>query len=87
MKEEFKLSKDTKYVWLYTIIFLPNIVVPFFVGVIIDKTGLNNSMMAVILVQSIGQLIFSIGGLYSNFSVILVGRAIYGLGSGSITWV
>ena len=54
LKEQFGLAKDTRYIWFYTIIFLPNIIVPFFVGIIIDKTGLNNSMLAVIFVQSIG---------------------------------
>ena len=55
-------------------------VLPLFGGVLMDKLGIRFGMPLFVSILAIGQLIFAIGGYRASFSLMMIGRFIYGLG-------
>jgi MFS family permease len=47
----------------YTVYSLPNIVVPLFGGIMLDKIGVRKSLMIFSTVLTLGQCLFVIGGM------------------------
>jgi MFS family permease len=66
---------------MYMVYALPNCVIPLFGGYIIDKFGVRYALFGTYVVCLIGNLIFSIGGSKLNYTMILVGRSIFGIGN------
>ena len=58
----------------------PNTVLPFFGGIILDKFGMRNGVMAFVLVNTLGQFIMYLGAARHNYNLVLGGRIIFGLG-------
>ena len=60
---------------------LPNIVLPLFVGVLIDRLGLGKCTIITSVLAMIGQAVFSVGAGALSFNLALLGRFIFGLGN------
>jgi len=65
---------------LYSLYSMPNIVLPFFGGILIMKYGIRTMYMVFGVLILIGQFIFSIGCQYYSMNIMLLGRIIFGLG-------
>ena len=70
---------------LYSVYSVPNIILPFFGGSIVDHVGAHYSALLFALLSFIGQLIFALGTSIQNWNVMFWGRFIYGLGGESIS--
>lgn len=87
---------QSKYTQLFSWYSYPNIVLPIFSGIFIDKIGLNKCIISFALITTIGQAIFMVSGYLGNtdpndntpFIVAMVGRFIFGIGGESlkISW-
>mmetsp|Transcript_34025 Transcript_34025/g.87384 ORF Transcript_34025/g.87384 Transcript_34025/m.87384 type:complete len:566 (-) Transcript_34025:259-1956(-) len=83
--ENFFNTTSTGYALVYSIYSIPNMVLAFIGGILLDKVGLRfGSLLFCALVLG-GQVIVSVGAFVSNIYVIYVGRAIFGLGGESLT--
>jgi MFS family permease len=65
---------------LYSMYSTPNLILPIFSGILIDKMGLRISVLFFMSFCLLGQFIFALGGSMVNFNVMLLGRFVYGLG-------
>lgn len=65
---------NLKYNLIYTVNTIPNIVLPFFAGIIISKLGSALSLFYMGLITLIGQLIFTEGMNIKNYELLLVGN-------------
>lgn len=64
---------------LYTIIALPNIVFPFFVGIVIDFIGVRVAFVVLTFGVIVFQTVVAIGGVTHNFQTMLIGRMFFGI--------
>lgn len=65
---------------MYSLYSFPNIVIPLLGGILIDKKGPRMVMVLTAFICVIGQTVFAVGGFKNIFSVMLIGRAIFGVG-------
>jgi MFS family permease len=82
---ETQLEKDFNmdsfhYSLLYTVYSLPNMVLPIFGGLFLDKIGIRSGLILFTFILTIGQLIFTIGGYQHSYDVMLAGRIVFGCG-------
>jgi MFS family permease len=68
------------YSLLYTVYSIPNMVLPIFGGVFLDKIGIRSGLLLFTFILTIGQLIFTIGGYQKSYDVMLAGRVVFGCG-------
>ena len=86
-------SNEIKYNQLYSIYSYPNMILPLFGGVLIDKIGLNFATIFFSILLVIGQAVFAVSGYMgtedrnNNFPYILalIGRFVFGLGGESLS--
>lgn len=64
---------------LYTIIALPNIVFPFFIGIIIDYLGIRIAIISLTFCVVLFQTVVAIGGAYKSYQIMLIGRMLFGI--------
>lgn len=78
---------------LYSVYSYPNVILPLFGGVLIDKIGINFSIILFSILLVIGQGVFAISGFVGEsnngvgnqaFIIAIVGRVIFGLGGESL---
>lgn len=69
---------------LYTLYSLPNIVLPFIGGNLVDRYSAPVCFVVFALCTFIGQIVFAVGTSYKNWHVMLLGRILYGLGGENI---
>lgn len=69
---------------LYTLYSVPNVLLPFFGGVFVDRFGARLMLLAFSMAILVGQIIFAIGSSTSNFNLMLVGRVVFGFGGESL---
>jgi nitrate/nitrite transporter NarK len=82
-------DSPTKYNMLYAFYSYPNIILPFFSGILIDKIGLKISSNLLFFCAIIGQILFVAGGYYGQgfgFWMAIAGRTIFGVGNESL-WI
>lgn len=70
---------------LYTIIALPNIVFPFFVGIIIDYLGIRIALVSLTFMVMIFQAFVAFGVFINSYKTILIGRMLFGIGMESVS--
>jgi len=80
---DVKIS-TVKYDLLYSAYSLPNIILPFFGGIITDKLGVGKTMTIYSLFIIFGQLICTLGALFGRFSLLVTGRILFGIGGESL---
>ncbi|CAD8118594.1 unnamed protein product [Paramecium sonneborni] len=66
---------------LYSVFALPNIFLTILGGMIIDRLGVRFGIFTFTLIVTIGQLIIALGGKFNEYSLMLLGRAIFGVAS------
>jgi hypothetical protein len=64
---------------LYTIIALPNIVFPFFIGIIIDYVGIRIAFVSLTFGVIVFQTVIAIGGSMLSYQTMLLGRMFFGI--------
>ena len=69
---------------LYTAYSLPNVILPFFGGVFVDKYGPELCCFIFICFTFIGQIIVAYGVTIKSFPLMIFGRIIFGIGGESI---
>ncbi|CEG42787.1 major facilitator superfamily [Plasmopara halstedii] len=69
---------------LYTLYSVPNILLPFFGGVLVDRFGARVMLFAFSTAILAGQFIFATGCSLSSFNLMLFGRVIFGFGGESL---
>jgi len=70
----------TVYSYLYSIYSLPNIILPLFGGLVIERIGLGRGLILTTGLVFIGQFVQCIGGYTMSYGTLILGRAIYGIG-------
>lgn len=83
IEEKYGLN-DVQFNILYSIYSLPNIILPFIGGVLIDHLGVRIAMNLFGFILIIGQGLFTYGAYIENFSVMVLGRFVFGLGGESL---
>ncbi|CAD8147015.1 unnamed protein product [Paramecium octaurelia] len=73
-----------KFNLLYTVYSLPNIILPFFGGVLIDKIGARTAILLFSSIIMIGQLVCVWGASNLSYWTLITGRVIFGMGSESL---
>mmetsp|Transcript_26369 Transcript_26369/g.57769 ORF Transcript_26369/g.57769 Transcript_26369/m.57769 type:complete len:470 (-) Transcript_26369:160-1569(-) len=89
MREQFsegpqKAQFDFYYEMLYSVYSLPNIFLPLLGGLLVDRVGM---LFSIVLFSSLllgGQVLFALGDTISSLNVMLLGRALFGLGGESM---
>ncbi|CAD8096870.1 unnamed protein product [Paramecium sonneborni] len=75
---------NVQFNMLYSIYSAPNIILPFFGGILIDKIGVRVSILIFSSILILGQSIVVIGGYTLSYGTMLAGRCIFGIGSESL---
>ncbi|TMW56666.1 hypothetical protein Poli38472_006676 [Pythium oligandrum] len=70
---------------LYTVYSVPNVVLPFFGGMLVDRFGARVMLVVFSLAVLIGQIVFAAGSTLLSFHTMLVGRVLFGFGGESLT--
>lgn len=87
MKNQFKhLGKSFEYYFnmLYSVYSMPNIILPFFGGLLVMYFGIRTMYFVFGVFLMLGQFIFAIGGSYNSIYVMLFGRIVFGFGGESL---
>jgi len=79
--ENFQLQ----YSLFYSAYAFPNMILPFFGGVIVDKIGVRTTLLAFLIIITLAQCLFAFGASIRSMSVMIVARILYGLGGESST--
>ena len=69
---------------LFSIYSLPNIVLPFLNGYLIDRMGLRKVLFTLVLLVAVGQVFFAFTISIENFTLMIFARFIFGIGSESL---
>jgi len=83
--ESYLNVSHSQFNMLYSFYAIPNLIIPFISGVIIDLFGAGNTFACLAGIVVFGQLTVTSGVYYSNFSVMLLGRFILGVGLESLS--
>ncbi|KAF4664118.1 hypothetical protein FOL47_005283 [Perkinsus chesapeaki] len=75
---------DTGYGVISGLYAYPNVILPLFGGFLIDIIGVQRSMILFVLVNFSGTLIYAVGLQFRSFAVVIIGRAIFGMGGESL---
>ncbi|KAK9766954.1 hypothetical protein K7432_003584 [Basidiobolus ranarum] len=69
---------------LFMVTSLPNVIFPFFGGILLDKYGSSFALVLFCILMCTGQAIFSIGVSTRMFWLMCIGRCLLGIGCGSM---
>eukprot|EP00397_Hematodinium_sp_SG-2012_P035412 GEMP01038091.1.p1 GENE.GEMP01038091.1~~GEMP01038091.1.p1 ORF type:complete len:436 (+),score=57.75 GEMP01038091.1:165-1472(+) len=75
---------ETQFGALQAVYSFPNIVIPLFGGLLLDKTGMENAILFLFSLILLGQGVFSIGISFKSFPMMLMGQFTFGLGGESL---
>ncbi|CAB9499934.1 Major facilitator superfamily domain-containing protein 1 [Seminavis robusta] len=75
---------ELRFNLLYTVYAMPNIVLPLVGGVMVDRWGPSRCMVVYSIFLALGQALFALGLSRHSWTLMLAGRAVFGLGGESI---
>ena len=78
-------SFSIKFNLLYSVYSMPNIILPFFGGTIVDSLGAHTAVLLFAMFTLLGQILFAIGASRKSWNIMLIGRIVYGFGGESIS--
>jgi len=73
-----------QYNLLYSVYSFPNVILPLFGGMFVDKIGANYCILIFMCILSGGQAVFALGVSARNYALVLAGRTLYGFGGESL---
>jgi nitrate/nitrite transporter NarK len=83
---EADLHIDTAtFAWLYTVYSLPNIILPLLGGLVIDRISIRVALALYAFFLIIGQSIFAYGTSQKDFTIMIIGRIVFGFGGESLS--
>ena len=72
----------TRYNLLFSVFAWPNIILPLIEGVLVDRIiGIRMGLLLPMFICLMGQLVFSFGGYYDSFILMIISRFVSGIGS------
>jgi len=83
IEDQFHIQ-DAKFNLMHSASHLPNIIVPFFGGAIMDTLGTRVTMVILSCLVLLGQIITTLGGALLNFNLMLLGRFVIGTGEATL---
>ena len=90
LEKEMTGESSVKYNLLYSVYSFPNIILPLFGGIFIDRLGLKYALHILFLLCILGQALFTFGGYTGHnqgFIYALFGRFLFGMGNESLNIV
>mmetsp|Transcript_14208 Transcript_14208/g.26807 ORF Transcript_14208/g.26807 Transcript_14208/m.26807 type:complete len:421 (+) Transcript_14208:1821-3083(+) len=84
LKGAFDMS-DLQFNMLYSVYSFPNIFLPFFSGLFIDKVGVRFGLVLFAALVVASQVLFALGASVKLYWVILLSRFVFGLGGESLS--
>ncbi|KAF4708841.1 hypothetical protein FOZ63_032008, partial [Perkinsus olseni] len=75
---------DTGYGVISGVYAYPNVILPLFGGLLIDIVGVQRSMIFFVSINFTGTVIYALGLHMRSFTVLVIGRAIFGMGGESL---
>ena len=69
----------------FTVYSTPNVILPLFGGIFLDKIGIRSGLILFTILVTLGQIVFMLGGYSKSYIVMLLGRVLFGLGGESMT--
>mmetsp|Transcript_30180 Transcript_30180/g.46140 ORF Transcript_30180/g.46140 Transcript_30180/m.46140 type:complete len:121 (+) Transcript_30180:104-466(+) len=79
IEERFNKT-PTQWSLLYTVYSFPNMALPIFGGIFLDKIGMRVGLLLFTTILTLGQAVFWIGGQNMSWYTMIAGRFIFGLG-------
>ena len=76
---------STQFTRLYAIYSLPNMVMPFFGGLFIDRVGASAGGLVFCALVVLGSVVVAFAPTVGSYNLMLVGRLIFGLGAESLS--
>lgn len=76
---------NTQYNLLYTVYSVPNVVLPFFGGLLVDRLSTNVCIVLFLAFIIAGHAVFALGATIGNFPVMALGRMLFGIGGESLS--
>eukprot|EP00331_Platyophrya_macrostoma_P028451 CAMPEP_0176444524 /NCGR_PEP_ID=MMETSP0127-20121128/23114_1 /TAXON_ID=938130 /ORGANISM="Platyophrya macrostoma, Strain WH" /LENGTH=462 /DNA_ID=CAMNT_0017830049 /DNA_START=22 /DNA_END=1410 /DNA_ORIENTATION=+ len=70
---------------LYSVYSFPNIILPLFGGVLVDKIGARVAILIFSSILILGQAIFTFGLYKYSYTIMIIGRVVFGLGGESLS--
>jgi nitrate/nitrite transporter NarK len=80
-----QMEADVVLGLMYSVYSLPNIILPFFSGYIMDRLGPNRVLLALSSCVCLGQLLVVVGISSRSVSLTLLGRTLFGIGGESVS--
>ena len=81
-QREFNLS-DFEFGLSYSVYALPNIILPFFAGLFVNRVGNRPSTIIFVATYCIGAMIVALAPYAESYNLLLFGRFVFGIGSES----
>jgi MFS family permease len=83
LEKQFNIT-PTKWSLFYTVYSIPNMILPFFGGLLLDFIGVRFGLILFTAINTLGQFIFYLGGARDSFWLSIAGRVVFGLGGESM---
>eukprot|EP01113_Clastostelium_recurvatum_P033162 TRINITY_DN4353_c0_g1_i1.p1 TRINITY_DN4353_c0_g1~~TRINITY_DN4353_c0_g1_i1.p1 ORF type:complete len:485 (-),score=72.07 TRINITY_DN4353_c0_g1_i1:61-1515(-) len=80
LMDDFGITEE-QFALLYTIYSLPNIVLPFFGGYMLDRIGIPIGTLISCTLVALGSMIVAVSAFDAHFWLMLVGRFLFGMGA------
>jgi len=74
---------DSQLGILYSVYSIPNTIMVFVGGLLVDKLGLRKSVFLFSLLTALGALLFCVGPYFNNYWIMIAGRFLFGVGAES----
>jgi hypothetical protein len=86
MEDHSKEQFEVEFNLLYTVYSIPNIILPFIGGALVDQLGASFMVPILSSFCVVGQALFTLGATRKHWRLMLLGRIVYGVG-GESTYV
>lgn len=84
LRKQFNMD-SYHYSLLYTVYSLPNMFLPILGGILLDSIGIRSGLILFATILAIGQGVFMLGGFQADYTTMIVGRVIFGMGGESMS--
>ena len=78
---------ETNFSLLYSVYSIPNVILPFFGGILVDKLGTRATLIGFNAVLTIASVLIAFGVIWKSMWVVVLGRIVYGMAGESLTVV